>query len=323
MQRVPLGKTGVTVSEMCLGTMMFGDRTDQKEADRIVGRALAAGVDFIDTAAMYCDGETEAILGRILAGRRDRVFLATKVRSVDGETIRRSIDESLRRLATDHVDLYLIHWPQEGMRPLEIMKALGDVVAAGKARYVGCCNYPAWLVAHSNAVAAVNGWANARLVCHQVPYNLVERGVEVEVLPQAAAEGIAITAYRPLLGGVLTGKYRPGEPLPADSRGQTDQRLGAWLDRYSRGIACLFELAAQKGLTPAQLAVAWVRSSPAVTCPIVGVSSLSQFEASLPAFEATLTADERETLSQAFGSEVWEDSGGAYKGLRRVLNLVG
>ncbi|OUC07540.1 hypothetical protein RY27_14310, partial [Litorilinea aerophila] len=198
MNTVEFANTGVHVSEMCLGTMMFGSRCDVAEADRILGACLDQGVNFIDTAAMYGNGETERILGQIMKGRREKLFLATKVhKGVDRRSILESIDESLARLQTDYVDLYLIHWPVEGMRPLEIMEALNQVVTQGKARFVGCCNYPAWLLAHSNAIAARNGWAP--LVCNQVAYNIIERGVEVEILPQAMAEGIAITAYRPLV----------------------------------------------------------------------------------------------------------------------------
>src|SRR5690606_33647689 len=237
--------TGVQVSEMCLGTMMFGARCDEAEADKIVGASLDQGVNFLDTAAMYGDGKTEEILGRILQGRRDRVFLATKVhKGVDGDSIRTSIDESLRRLQTDYVDLYLIHWPAEGMRPAEMMEALNDVVKAGKARFVGCCNYPAWLLAHSNAIALQNGWP--RLVSHQVAYNIIERGVEVEILPQAVGDQIAITTYRSLAQGLLTGKYRWGQPLPANTRGESSAQIITWLSQYGEGVERFIRFAQEK-----------------------------------------------------------------------------
>ena len=255
MKTVKLGSTGEIVSEMCLGTIMFGDRCDEAQSDRILAAAIDRGVNFVDTAAMYVGGHTEEILGRILKGRRDKLFLVTKVhKGVDGKSIRESIDESLERLQTDYVDLYLIHWPEPGMRPVEIMQALNAVVEQGKARYVGCCNYPAWLYAHSNAIAERNGWAT--LVGNQIPYNLLERGAEVEVLPQATAQGIAITTYRPLVMGLLAGKYVPGQPLPADARGQTDPRLPAWLDKYGQGIRTLLDFAETRGLHPAQVATA-------------------------------------------------------------------
>jgi aryl-alcohol dehydrogenase-like predicted oxidoreductase len=321
MRQVPFGKTGAKVSQMCLGTMMFGKRTDEAEADRIVAAALEAGVNFLDTAAMYCEGATEEILGRVLQSRRNKLFLATKVhRGIDYEAVAGSIGESLRRLRTDRVDLYMIHWPKKGMKVVEVMRALNDVVKAGKARFVGCCNYPAWLFSRSNAIAAANGWPE--LVCNQVPYNPVERGVEVEVLPQAAAEGSAITIYRPLLMGLLAGKYRPGSPIPADSRGQTDDRMMPWLTRYADGVRCLFDMAERRKVSPAHVAIAWVRGCPAVTCPIVGVSRLDQFADGVRAFDLELTAEEREAISRAFGAEVKEEAGGAYPGLRRELNLT-
>ena len=321
MNYVPFASTGVPVSELCLGTMMFGDRCDLAESDRILGMAIDHGVTFVDTAAMYVNGGTEEILGKILKGRRDGLFIATKVhKGVDADSIRTSIDESLRRLQLDAVDLYLIHWPKPGMNPPEMMEALADVVKAGKARFVGCCNYPAWLLAHSNAIAAANGWP--QLVCNQVPYNLIERGVEVEILPQALAENIAITCYRPLIFGLLAGKYQPGAAIPEDSRGVKDERVPRWLSKYGAGIERFNAFAAAKGLHPAQLAVAWQRYSPAVTTPIIGVSSARQLEASLGAFAVTLTDTEYAEVTGYFDTAVKEEAGGAFVPLRRELHLI-
>jgi len=322
MKTVKLGSTGEIVSEMCLGTMMFGDRCDEAQSDRILAAAIDRGVNFVDTAAMYVGGHTEEILGRILKGRRDKLFLVTKVhKGVDGKSIRESIDESLERLQTDYVDLYLIHWPEPGMRPVEIMQALNAVVEQGKTRYVGCCNYPAWLYAHSNAIAERNGWAT--LVGNQIPYNLLERGAEVEVLPQATAEGLAITTYRPLVMGLLAGKYVPGKPLPADARGQTDLRLPAWLEEYGQGIRSLLDFAETRGLHPAQVAISWVRHSPAVTAPVVGVSSVEQLDATVAAFDFSLTDEEYTRVTGFFDTAVKEETGGKFPELRRELNLIG
>jgi len=321
MKTVTFGKTGEQVSQMCLGTMMFGDRCDQAEADRILSAAMDAGVTFIDTAAMYVSGVTEEILGRIMQGRRDKLFIGTKVhKGVNGQSIRESIDESLARLQTDYVDLYMIHWPREGMKPAEIMAALNDVVATGKARFVGCCNFPAWLVAHCNAMAARNGWAP--LVCNQVPYNPVERGIEVEILPQAVAENIAVTVYRALLIGLLAGKYHPDQPLPADARAQTDQRIADWLARYADGFRAYHKMAADLGVHPAQLAIAWLCHSPGVTCPIVGVSAERQLQASLDAFSLELTEEQVQAITAMFGADVKEEAGGDFPKYRRVINLT-
>ncbi|MCX6030055.1 MAG: aldo/keto reductase [Chloroflexi bacterium] len=329
MKLVPLGNTGEQVSEFCLGTMMFGARCDEAEADRILSAALERGVTFVDTAAMYAAGGTEEILGRLLRGRRDRVFLATKVhRGLDSASILTSIDESLARLKTDAVDLYLLHWPLPGMRPVEIMAALAQVVAAGKTRYVGCSNFPAWLLAHCNAIAAEHGWP--RLVNNQVAYNLFERGIEVEILPQAVAERIAITVYRPLAEGVLAGRYQVGGAFPAAARGETSGPAITWLAQHGASIARFNRYAAELGVAPATLALAWVRYSAGVTAPIVGASRLSQLEDTLAAFELDLTDRQYEDVTAIFATEVWEEGLQPFPGrkynfprLRRNLRLLG
>ena len=321
MKQVPFATTGVQVSEMCLGTMMFGKRTDQAESDRILSFALEQGVNFVDTAPMYSDGACEELLGRILQGRRDKVFLATKVhKGVDRDSILSSIDESLRRLQTDRVDLYLIHWPKPGMKLEEIMRALNEVVRAGKARYVGCCNYSAWMVEASNAVAALRGWS--KLVCNQIPYNPVERGAEIEVLPQARAQRVAITVYRPVLQGILAGKYDPDQPLPADSRGESDERIGRWLKQYAAGVRFFLNFAREKNVSSIAVAMAWLRGCPAVTCPIVGPSRFAQVEDAVKAFSFDMAPAERDAISNAFDAAVKEETGGKFPELRRTLDLV-
>lgn len=321
MNTVEYGKTGEQISEMCLGTMMFGDRCDEAESDRILSTAIDQGVTFIDTAAMYCKGETESILGRIMGSRREKLFLGTKVMSKTAPAdFASSMDDSLARLQTDHVDLYMIHWPHAQMQTTAMMEALNNLVVSGKTRYVGCCNFPAWLLAHCNMIAQQNGWA--QLTCNQIPYNLVERGVEVEVLPQAVADNIAITIYRPLLMGMLTGKYKAGEPLPADSRGATDKRVADWLENFGAAFTAFDSFAAARNLHPAQLALAWVRHSAGTTSPIVGVSSLNQLQATIDAFDVTLSDAEYTELTGLFDTAVKEESGGNFSNLRRSLDLV-
>lgn len=328
MKTVELGGTGVQVSELCLGTMMFGDRCDFAASESIVNAALENGINFFDTAAMYSAGTCEEYLGKILKGRRDQVFLTTKVaKGIDRQSILSSIDESLARLQTDYVDLYMIHWPIVGMNVVEVMQALNDVVKSGKARFVGCCNYPAWLLAHSNALAERSGWA--KFVCHQVAYNLIERGVEVEILPQAVAEQIAITVYRPLAIGLLAGKYSTTTPMPAETRGKTDARVITWLSQHGHSIDRFNRFAKERGIHPANLATAWVRHSEAVTSPIVGVSSLGQLQQTLPASEIELNADDYAALTDMFNTEVKEESLQLFPGLkynfprlRRNLHLV-
>ena len=321
MNNIEFANTGVEVSEMCLGTMMFGDRCDEAESARILDTAVAQGVTFIDTAAGYCGGLTEEILGRIVKGKRQDLFIGTKVtKNTNADWITQSLDESLARLQTDYVDFFMIHWPRENMKIEPMMAALNDAVQAGKTRFVGCCNFPAWLLAHCNAVAQRNGWA--KLVGNQIPYNLIERGAEVEVMPQAVADNIAITTYRSLALGLLTGKYQPGQPIPVDSRGTSDKRVPEWLEKYGAAINGFYQFAADRNLHPAQLAVAWVRHSPGVAAPIVGVSSERQLQASIDAFDVTLSADEYAELTGMFDTAVKEESGGNFAPLRRVLNLV-
>ena len=321
MQRVAFGSTGETVSEMCLGTMMFGDRCDERESDRILSVALDAGVDFLDTAALYAGGATEEILGRLLKGRRDKVFLVTKVR-IDLDDVLKSIEASLKRLRIDYVDAYLIHAPAPGMNPQQIMRDLNKVVQDGKARFVGCSNYPAWLLAHSNRIAERQGWP--QLVCNQVPYSLIERGVEVEILPQAYTEQIAVMAYRPLGIGLLSGKYAPGRPLPENSRAITDERIPNWLNRYSTEVASFLKMADELGVAPATLAVAWVRRNRAITSPIIGVSSLRQLETNLAAFEFDLSDEQYRRLNDMFAATApfeiasWKP----FAEMRRDLDLI-
>ncbi len=320
MNYVSFGTADVKVSEMCLGTMMFGERCDQKRSSEIMRAALDGGVNFFDTASAYCRGRTEEIVGRGIKEYRDQIFLASKVAGVDAKRIAESIDESLTRLGTDYLDLYQIHWPRKGMRVGEMMEALDKVVQSGKARFVGCSNYPAWVLERSNGYARLHGLA--RMVSHQLSYNLLERGVEVEVLPMAKTENIAVMVYRPIAMGILAGKYIPGQPIPEDSRARTDERIVKWLDSYGEGVLRLKAFAEDRGVSMFDVSVGWVRSSPAVTCPIIGVSSLSQLEKSFKTFDFTLSSDERAEVSSFFDTEVKEVSGGNYGPLRRNLDLV-
>ena len=315
MKDITFPGTEENVSEFCLGSMMFGGRCDFSEAEKIIGTAMEKGVNFVDTAPMYCDGHTEEILGKILSGKRDKFFIATKVhKGLDSNKITESVNESLKRLKTDYVDLFLIHWPAVGMDPFEIMSALNTLVQQGKTRYIGCCNFPAWLFAHLNAIADRNGLA--KFINNQVVYNIIQRGIEIEILPQAVAENIAVTTYGPLAMGVLSGKYRLGSPIPVDSRGSSSSPIITWLSEFSESIDRFIQFAEDKNVHPVALAIAWVRSSNAVTSPIVGVSSLSQFETAISAFDYNMTQEERKTISEIFNTEVKEEGLQLFPGLK-------
>ena len=315
MQYIPFLDPTQKVSKICLGTMMFGDTCDASASTEIVRAALEAGINFFDTAPMYSNGTSEEYLGQALAGRRDTAIIATKVHAgLDEAAILPSLEASLKRLRTDHVDLFLVHWPAVGMNLTEMMRALDKAVSSGKARYVGCCNFPAWLLASSNAVAAEHGWPKLR--CNQIAYNLIERGVEVEILPQATTEGTFVTAYRPLAIGLLTGGFRPGKPLVAGRRGSIDSRVITWLSQHGSSIERFLEFCKRRGLEPAQAALAWVSSSPAVSCPIAGASSPRHVQEAAASVEIALDEASYREMTDLFDTEPREEGLQRFPGLK-------
>jgi 1-deoxyxylulose-5-phosphate synthase len=303
------------VSRICLGTMTFGDTCDLAASTSIVEAAINAGINFFDTAPMYSNGTAEEYLGRALAGKRSGAIVATKVHAgLDEATIVSSLEASLGRLRTDYVDLLLIHWPVVGMNLEEMMSGLEKAVRSGKARFVGCCNFPAWLLASSNAAAAEHGWPALR--CHQVAYNLFERGVEVEVLPQAATEEILITAYRPLAVGLLSGAFAPGTPLSKGKRGSTDPRVITWLSGHGRSIERFLDLCRSRNAAPAAVALAWVTSNPAVSCAIAGASSPGQVKEAAASVELAMDEAARHEVTELFDTEVQEEGLQRFPGLK-------
>ena len=299
-----LGRTGVRVSPLCLGTLNFGGPTPDEEAIRIVHAALDAGINFIDTANTYHGGRSEHVVGKALAGRRDRVVLATKVHGKTGEgpndqgnsrlQILRACEDSLRRLGTDHIDLYQVHRPSPEIPIDETLGVLTDLVRAGKVRYVGCSTHPAWMVMEALAMSERAGFV--RYVSEQPPYNLLDRRIENELLPLAARYNLAILPWAPLAQGVLAGRYPANEPLPADSRAARMPDTIYSRRVTSRGIEAgrrFAELAAAGGRKPGQLALLWCKDQPGVTSPIVGPRTLAQLEDLLPVLDMTLTDEDR------------------------------
>ena len=299
-----LGRTGVRVSPVCLGTLNFGGPTAETEAARMVHAALEAGINLVDTADMYHGGQSEVLLGRALAGRRDRVVLATKVHYPLGEGpnaggnsrlhILRACDESLRRLGTDWIDLYQVHRPSPEIPIDETLSALTDLVRAGKVRYIGCSTHPAWMVMEALATAERLGLA--RYVSEQPPYNLLDRRVENELVPLARKYNMALLPWAPLAQGVLAGRYSVGAELPADSRAARlpnsiySQRV------TSRGVEAggqFVRLARDLGKTAGQLALLWCKDQPGVTSPIIGPRTVEQLEDLLPVLDMRLTDEER------------------------------
>jgi aryl-alcohol dehydrogenase-like predicted oxidoreductase len=301
-----LGRTGVRVSPLCLGAMNFGAATDEATSRRIVDVALDAGVNVVDTADVYNGGESERIVGRALAGRRDRVVLATKVhgRTGDGPNdqgnsrlhIVSACDASLQRLGTDYIDLYQVHRPSPEVPVDETLGALTDLVRAGKVRYIGCSTHPAWMVMEALAVSAREGFA--RYVSEQPPYNLLDRRIENELVPLALRYDLALLPWAPLAQGVLAGRYRDAAALPADSRAvRQPGPLNIYADRVTaRGIevgGAFAGLAQRFGLTAGQLALLWCKDQPGVTAPIVGPRTPDHLQELLPVLEMTLTAEQR------------------------------
>ncbi len=300
------GRTGVKVSPLCLGCMMFGKKTEPEDSYRIIDRALDAGINFLDTANVYSRGRSEEITGEALKlnGQRDRVFLATKVHgkmadddpNMQGNSRRHIIeqcDASLKRLQTDRIDLYQIHRPQSNIPIDETLRALDDLIRAGKVRYIGTSTFAAWQVMESLWVAKELGLN--RFVCEQSMYNLLDRRIERELLPMARTYGMAIILWGPLAGGILTGKYAKGRTPPKGSRYANENKMqkkkftNAALD----AAAAIKSMAEAKGVSSSQYALAWLMAQPGVTSPIIGPRTLEQLEDNLKALEVEITDEDR------------------------------
>jgi aryl-alcohol dehydrogenase-like predicted oxidoreductase len=307
-----LGRTGLKVSNLCLGAMTFGNAQwgcDEATAVRIVDRFLDAGGNFIDTADVYSSGVSEEITGRAIRKKRDQVVLATKVAGPMGtgpndlglsrKHVLDAVEKSLRRLGTDHVDLYQVH-AYDPSTPLdETLRALDDCVRAGKVRYLGCSNYSAWQLMKANAIAAAQGIA--RFDCLQPQYSLVCRHIEREHLPLCREEGIGVIPWSPLGGGLLTGKIRRGAAPPAGSRAAIDpmNRARFQSDRNLSVAEAVVEVGARLGRSASQVALAWVAEQPGVTAPIFGARTLEQLEDNLGAADLVLDDEARKRLEEA------------------------
>ncbi len=289
-----LGRTGVRVSELCLGTMPFGTVADQETSAAMFHRCREAGINFFDCADVYGDGRAEEVLGQLIAGCRDEVVITSKVGFPMGEDVNgrglsrrhvvRSVEASLRRLNTDRLDLYFLHTFDPHTSIEETLRALDDLVQQGKILYPGASNWAAWQIAQALGVSMQEGLA--RVACIQPMYNLVKRQAEVEILPLAQAEGLGVITYSPLGGGLLTGKYGPTR-RPQRGRLVENEMYGTRYDdpTYYEIAGRLTQHAQQRGVHPAALAVAWVASHPAVTSAIIGARNVEQLTVSLDALD--------------------------------------
>jgi 1-deoxyxylulose-5-phosphate synthase len=300
-----LGRTGVKVAPLALGTFNLGNLTDEAESERMLLRAVELGITIVDTADSYNRGASERVIGRVLAehGLREQVFLATKAFFPVGDGpndrgnsrlhLMRACDASLKRLRTDHIDLYQLHRPDPDVPIDETLAALDDLVRAGKVRYIGCSTFPAWQVMEALALSERYGYA--RFVTEQPPYNLLDRRIENELLPLCARYGLGVIGWAPLAQGVLTGRYNDAGAVPADSRAAT--LGGVYAERVTaRGIVVgqqFAALAAEAGLPAAQLALLWAKDQPGITAPIVGPRTVEQLELAAPIMDMQLSDDLR------------------------------
>jgi aryl-alcohol dehydrogenase-like predicted oxidoreductase len=305
MQRTTLGRTGIQVSRYCLGAMMFGawGNPDHDDCVRIIHRALDSGINFIDTADVYSGGESEEIVGKALRGRRDDVVLATKFvapmsddtnqRGASPRWIKQEVENSLRRLETDYIDLYQAHRPDPSVDLDDTLAALSDLVHQGKVRVLGSSTYPAELIVEAQWTAERRG--RERFRCEQPPYSIFARGVETAVLPTCKKYGMGVIPWSPLAGGWLTGRYRRGEAVPKSGRAaRVPQRFDYDLPENQRKLDLVEELlkvAADAGISLTHLAHAFVLEHPAVTAAIIGPRTMEQLTDVLGGAEVRLTDD--------------------------------
>jgi len=300
MEYVNLGRTGVKVSKLCLGTMMFGRSTSEQDSIPIIEHALEQGINFIDTANIYAVGQSETIVGKVLSknNRRQKTVLATKVffhmdkadpnaGGISRRHIIKACEDSLKRLQTDWIDLYQMHRPQADIPIDESLRAMDDLIRAGKVRYIGSSMFPGWRIIE--ALWSAKELGLNRIVCEQVAYHLLDRTAEREVIPAAQSYGLGVITWGPLCGGLLSGKYKRDD-VTAEGRWQGGKDN---LDRKATPkafdvIEVLMKIAERKSCTPSQLALAWNAAQPGITSPIIGPRLLEQLQDNLGALEVKL-----------------------------------
>ena len=326
MERTTLGRTGIQVSRHCLGAMMFGawGNRDHDDSIRIIHAALDAGINFIDTADVYSAGESEEIVGKAIKGRRDEVVLATKFvapmgddtnqRGASRRWIMHEVEQSLRRLDTDYIDLYQAHRPDHTVDVDETLGALSDLVHQGKVRVLGSSTYPAEQIVEAQWVAERRG--RERFQCEQPPYSIFARGIETAVLPTCQKYGMGVIPWSPLAGGWLTGKYRKGDPTPTSGRAaRIPDRFDFSKPENERKldlVESLLKLASDAGMPLTHLAMAFVLEHPAVTSAIIGPRTMEQFTDVLAGADVRLTDDVLDRIDELVppGTNVNESDAG-------------
>jgi aryl-alcohol dehydrogenase-like predicted oxidoreductase len=309
MEYRPFGATGLRVAPYALGCLNFGEPTPQAESVRIIHKALDAGINLLDTADLYAGGESERVVGRALrGGRRDKVLVATKgyfptsadpnARGASRHHILQAAEASLRRLGTGWIDLYQIHRPDLSFPQEETLRALDDLVRQGKVRHIGCSTYPAWMVMEALALSREHGWSG--FVSEQPPYNLLDRRIENELLPLAIKHGLAILPWSPLAVGLLAGRYPDAKSPPPGSRVARvgwvyEERVTEQAVAVAKKIATL---AGEAGLTPAELALIWVRDQLGITAPLIGPRTEAHLDVALGTLDLRLDPDMAARLDQ-------------------------
>lgn len=301
MQYRQLGHSGLRVSVIGLGTNQFGGKVDQAGVNEIVDGCIDLGINLIDTANVYAGTRSEETLGHALKGKWEKVVLATKVHMKMGEGpndygssryhIRNGVEASLRRLQSDHIDLYQMHRWDDTTPIEETLRTLDDLVSSGKVRYIGASNYMAWQLSRANLLAEVKGWAS--FVSIQPHYHMFERELEKEMIPYCNAYNVGILPYFPLAGGFLTGKYKRGESAPAGSRGENSPYVQKYMtDANYTIVETLTSWAEERGHTMAELAHAWLLGQPQISSVISGATKLSQVQSNAKAADWKLSAEE-------------------------------
>jgi aryl-alcohol dehydrogenase-like predicted oxidoreductase len=311
MEYRQLGRSGLRVSAIGLGGNTFGNGADEAQTERIVGRALDLGINFVDTADIYSRGVSESFVGKALSGRRHAAVIATKVHGRMGDLpndmglsrrhIVDGIEASLRRLSTDYVDLYQVHQVDASTPIYETLSALDDLVHQGKVRYIGCSNFAAWQICE--ALWAADRKNLTPFVSVQPPYNIFNREIERELVPFCRQYGIGIIPYSPLAGGILTGKYRVGEAPPPDTRAGRNPRLQRQLTSEQLGrVNALASWASERGKSAGELALAWLLSHREVSTVIAGATRPEQVEANARAAEWALSDDDLRQIDELLGA---------------------
>ena len=306
-----LGRTGVKVSKLCLGCMMFGNQTPESDSIKMIARAFDEGINFLDTANVYNKGKSEETVGKALkqTGQRQRIILATKVHgnmdktdpNARGNSRRHLIQEceaSIKRLQTDHIDLYQIHRPSADIPMDETLRALDDLIHSGKVRYIGTSTYAAWQVLESLWISKELGLN--RMVSEQPPYNLLDRRIERELVPLAQTYGMALLPWSPLAEGFLTGKYRQGQSLPRNSRLTKEESWFSkhFTDRAFQVLTVVEDLAKQKSCTPSQLALGWCNEQAGITSTIIGPRTMDQLVDNLGSLHVQVSPEDQQRLNE-------------------------